>query len=932
MKQLASTFRVSMLVGLFAAACANQAEEPGPPPVDVALEELRATSNVAIQAGFDDESGKLATVRGRFELAPGLSPTDGVKKFLSRHAAILRLRPDLSDLVLEREVRDVGGTTMSWKQLHQNIPVFEGDVVVGLDRTDAIIHVSSSYEPELTRVPTQARISVAEAVRLAETALEAEIPEGGPAPELVVVRGGKHAPGLHLAWQISANLRKPMGDWLVFVDAVSGGVVRSLDMMKTAGVPCVPCNPATDAACGLVFHGNPVEVLNNTGLTDTSNVDSAQTGCLLGRLTSGTALNGTWVNTSITGSPRATPPYNYARSASPLLADEVNVYYHVDRSKQQLEQLGFPTVMGFSINTDAHDPTLGDNAHYVPSTKILEFGTGGVDDAQDGDIVHHEYGHAIQDNQVPGYGTTAEGGAAGEGFGDYWAASMTDDQQATALGSACVGAWDAVAYSPYNPGTPGSGCLRRVDSAKQYPRDLNFQVHQDGAIWSAALWRLRNDPSVGPGVADRLVIKSHTFIAKSALFINLADAMLSADTALFPSESHAAAINAAFKAGGVPRTGTPGTVTGTPQSATFSCSVASNYANYAYQECRFTQPGAAWVRLHFSSFSTENGYDFLYISDGDYRQVQRLSGQPFGTPGIGYSAVVNGDTIVARFKADNTVTAAGFTIDQAQYATAPCQTDAQCADSTVCNGAETCVAGACVAGTPLACGDTNTCTVDSCDPVSGCAHTNAPDGTACSDGDVCDGSNSCQLGSCVDTGAALNCDDGNPCTTDGCNGATGCTHSNICAPVTIATDGFESQNFAGGTGWLAAWTTAGDVSNVTQGTPRTGSRHARLRRSTGLLTRRVDLLGVTSPRLRFWSKISSFEGSDKAEVRVSSNGTTFATVKTFTSADSNNTYGFYDLDLSAYPTTSTFTIQFDAGMSGTDDIWYIDDVEVLGVR
>ena len=40
---------------------------------------------------------------------------------------------------------------------------------------------------------------------------------------------------------------------------------------------------------------------------------------------------------------------------------------------------------------------------------------------------------------------------------------------------------------------------------------------------------------------------------------------------------------------------------------------------------------------------------------------------------------------------------------------------------------------------------------------------------------------------------------------------------------TIASDDFESGGWAGGTGWLAAWTHTGDSSIVTTGTPYRGS-------------------------------------------------------------------------------------------------------------
>jgi uncharacterized repeat protein (TIGR01451 family) len=96
-----------------------------------------------------------------------------------------------------------------------------------------------------------------------------------------------------------------------------------------------------------------------------------------------------------------------------------------------------------------------------------------------------------------------------------------------------------------------------------------------------------------------------------------------------------------------------------------------------------------------------------------------------------------------------------------------------CPDTNVCNGAETCQAGVCATGTPLNCNDSNVCTADTCNPVTGC--TNAPvlNGTACDDGDECNGDETCQAGVC--SGAPpVNCDDGNPCTTDTCDAVLGC--------------------------------------------------------------------------------------------------------------------------------------------------------------
>ncbi|MBI5055620.1 MAG: DUF4215 domain-containing protein [Nitrospirae bacterium] len=74
---------------------------------------------------------------------------------------------------------------------------------------------------------------------------------------------------------------------------------------------------------------------------------------------------------------------------------------------------------------------------------------------------------------------------------------------------------------------------------------------------------------------------------------------------------------------------------------------------------------------------------------------------------------------------------------------------AACNDGDACTTGETYVSGVCQGGTPVNCDDGNECTSDSCDPASGCIHYNSAAGTACSGG-VCDGSGSCVVLSCGD--------------------------------------------------------------------------------------------------------------------------------------------------------------------------------------
>jgi hypothetical protein len=96
-----------------------------------------------------------------------------------------------------------------------------------------------------------------------------------------------------------------------------------------------------------------------------------------------------------------------------------------------------------------------------------------------------------------------------------------------------------------------------------------------------------------------------------------------------------------------------------------------------------------------------------------------------------------------------------------------------CNDGDACAVGESCQQGSCTSGVPANCNDGNPCTTDSCDPQNGCLH--VPNTLSCQDGDACTISDECTEGECV-PGPTADCDDHNPCTDDGCDSDSGCTH------------------------------------------------------------------------------------------------------------------------------------------------------------
>jgi len=97
---------------------------------------------------------------------------------------------------------------------------------------------------------------------------------------------------------------------------------------------------------------------------------------------------------------------------------------------------------------------------------------------------------------------------------------------------------------------------------------------------------------------------------------------------------------------------------------------------------------------------------------------------------------------------------------------------------------------------PQMCDDGNPCTVDGCDPISGCTalvkscadddpctldKCSVQTGTCVHAADTCDDGNACTEGVCTAgvgcTFTAANCADDQPCTSDGCSPQTGCAHA-----------------------------------------------------------------------------------------------------------------------------------------------------------
>ncbi len=358
------------------------------------------------------------------------------------------------------------------------------------------------------RVAARPRIDAEVAIGSALTTERASNPGDSQLDSVLMVLPAGHGNARsRLVWAVTATTGR--GVQTSYVDARNGAVLGQERISQYAEGNGV----RTVTGRGRVFDPNPVVSLQRPDLRDrrdqtTRALRRAYVVVDLPRLRRGRGLVGRWAQlTNRDLAESRTNRYIYTRTQERF--EQVVAYHGAHEAQAYLQRLGFTDANAESQRLLTNRETF-DNSFYNPRADLISFGSGGVDDAEDVEIIWHEYAHAMQDDQVPDFGRSPQAGAIGEGFGDYFAVTMSEPRSTRSRVTplSCVGDWDAVSYDRTRP-----HCLRRVDTRLQF-EDRNGEVHHDGQIWSRALWDIRNSVARRPGlsaraVADRLVVEAH---------------------------------------------------------------------------------------------------------------------------------------------------------------------------------------------------------------------------------------------------------------------------------------------------------------------------------------------------------------------------------------------------------------------------------------
>jgi hypothetical protein len=343
--------------------------------------------------------------------------------------------------------------------------------------------------------------------------------------------------------------RASRSEWIVFVDAQLGIVLSKYD------------NLAEATARTQVFDPNPLARLSDwaslaerprrhsgTARQALRPPDAAYRAVALRGIRSNGLLDGPRISTSLTRNRVRFRGTSFTH-ADRVGFEEAMVYYHIDSAIRYIESLGYTGASRIFFNTPLRANARGsreDDSWYSPGLKTLTFGTGGIDDAEDGETIVHEFGHALQDAICPDFGQSAEASAMGEGFGDYLAASFFAPRKRPEF-QTLVMSWDAFETSEETPPR-----LRTVDSTltfESFDHDADADEHENGRIWSATLWEVRRCFKRHRD-ADRAIIESHFQLDGFTTFARGARAILDADRNLY-NGAHVARLRRVFRRRGI---------------------------------------------------------------------------------------------------------------------------------------------------------------------------------------------------------------------------------------------------------------------------------------------------------------------------------------------------------------------------------------------
>ncbi|MCB9261672.1 MAG: T9SS type A sorting domain-containing protein [Flavobacteriales bacterium] len=203
--------------------------------------------------------------------------------------------------------------------------------------------------------------------------------------------------------------------------------------------------------------------------------------------------------------------------------EDVNAFFHITTLSQYVENLGFETILPDTLKIDVHAYNGDDlsSFNYEVEPLELEMGEGGVDDAEDGEVITHEFGHALIYMAGPTtYTDTRDRDAMEEGNADYICVSYSrsyDD-----YGWKEIFDWDG--HNEFWSGIHTGDVLI-------YPQQMTNSSNENREMWSTPLICLYE--KLGRETCDSLFFEHLFYQAKNATIPQMAEVILMVDSLIW---------------------------------------------------------------------------------------------------------------------------------------------------------------------------------------------------------------------------------------------------------------------------------------------------------------------------------------------------------------------------------------------------------------
>jgi len=420
-----------------------------------------------------------------------------------------------------------------YQQHYQGLPVIGGRIVIRTDRDGLVTGLYSSL----------ARLSIKSAVSFdvsRSSATEAALQAIPSSSDLRIARTDKallpRDGGIAPVWVIVVRTTNPVGLWEVLVDAADGTVASLEDRLGRFD------------GRGLVFDPDPKSATGDSTLTDQNDSaaaipEEAYTEATLLDISQNEdtlyVLSGPNVDTSPTANRAVSVDGDFRFDREDDRFEEVMAYFHLDRQARYIASLGFadlpPNPIYVNVNGIQEDVSF-----YDPESGVITTGIGGVDDAEDADVLIHEYTHALIERILPEW-RGDDTPLLTEGLSDYFAGDGSYDS-APDYNPNEVYTWDG-----HNEFWAG----RILNADYHYPEDADRERHDAGQLWSGTLFEVRKQ--AGDRDAWNQVVLDHLFsLADSTTVPDAADALLESDLRLTGGRFRAAILRACEQRGILP--------------------------------------------------------------------------------------------------------------------------------------------------------------------------------------------------------------------------------------------------------------------------------------------------------------------------------------------------------------------------------------------